>query len=75
MPVASKSAGLKETGFPADAAARSSTAFVSSIATQPREWAKSMEMRPHPAATVPKVYHKVYQNQPGSELTLTISTG
>jgi hypothetical protein len=58
-----------------DAAARSSTAFVSSIATRRREWAKSMEIRPHPGAAVRKVYHKVYQNQSGSELTSTISTG
>jgi hypothetical protein len=58
-----------------DAEARSYTAFVSSIATRPREWAKSMEIRPHPGEAVRKVYHEVYHNRPGSELTLTISTG
>jgi hypothetical protein len=58
-----------------DAAAQSYTAFVSSIATRPQEWAKSMEIRLRPGEAVRKVYHEVYQNRPGSELALTISTG
>jgi hypothetical protein len=34
-----------------------------------------METRPHPGAAARKVYQKVYQNQLGGELKLTISIG